>query len=240
MGFRFRRSFRIAPGVRLNVSRSGFSTTAGVRGASVTLGPRGIAGNVGIPGTGLSCRTQLVPPGGLRGRSAVKAGPSEVSVMLADDGRVEFADSSGNRFPEPVRRRIVQGHASELRDLLEKRADEVEGTIREVVEIHRKTPDPTPDLRFPAATFSEPAPEKPRVRVRGLLGRLSSARRNWIEQQNSSATSAYEGELRGVRGRSSGIAETTVREVSRYCRAARGRSRLEPLCRQICRTSDLS
>src|SRR5688500_8920555 len=54
MGFRFRRSVRVFPGVRLNVSKSGISTSIGVRGASVTIGPRGSRVNVGIPGTGLS------------------------------------------------------------------------------------------------------------------------------------------------------------------------------------------
>ncbi len=41
MGLRFRRSLRLFPGVRLNFSRSGISTTVGVRGASITLGPKG-------------------------------------------------------------------------------------------------------------------------------------------------------------------------------------------------------
>jgi hypothetical protein len=59
MGMRFRRSIKIAPGVRLNVSKSGLSTTIGPRGATVSVGPRGVYGNVGIPGTGLSVRERL-------------------------------------------------------------------------------------------------------------------------------------------------------------------------------------
>lgn len=62
MGLRFRRSVRLFPGVRLNFSRSGVSTSIGVRGASVTLGQRGVYGNVGIPGSGLSYRTRLDTP----------------------------------------------------------------------------------------------------------------------------------------------------------------------------------
>jgi len=54
MGFRFRRSIRILPGIRLNVSKSGVSTSVGVRGAHVTLGHGKVRETVGLPGTGLS------------------------------------------------------------------------------------------------------------------------------------------------------------------------------------------
>ena len=56
MGFlNFRRRIKILPGVTLNLSKSGMSTSIGPRGAKVTLGgPRGPRATVGIPGTGLS------------------------------------------------------------------------------------------------------------------------------------------------------------------------------------------
>lgn len=59
MGFRFRRSFKIGPGIRLNVSKSGVSTSIGTRGATVNVGPRGTRGTVGIPGTGMSYSEKL-------------------------------------------------------------------------------------------------------------------------------------------------------------------------------------
>jgi hypothetical protein len=54
MGFRFRRSIKIMPGIRLNVGKRGISTTIGVRGAHVTVGKTGVRNTVGIPGTGMS------------------------------------------------------------------------------------------------------------------------------------------------------------------------------------------
>jgi Protein of unknown function (DUF4236) len=54
MGWRFRRSVRLFPGIRLNFSLSGVSASVGVRGAHVTVGPRGTHTTVGLPGTGLS------------------------------------------------------------------------------------------------------------------------------------------------------------------------------------------
>jgi hypothetical protein len=64
MAFRFRKSFRIAPGVRINVSTSGLSTMLGPRGMSVTMGRRGTFLNAGIPGTGVSTRGRLGSGGG--------------------------------------------------------------------------------------------------------------------------------------------------------------------------------
>jgi uncharacterized protein DUF4236 len=42
------------PGIRMNVSKSGVSTSFGTRGAWFTVGPRGTRTTLGIPGTGLS------------------------------------------------------------------------------------------------------------------------------------------------------------------------------------------
>lgn len=54
MGFRFRKSFKVAPGVRLNVGKKGISTTIGTNGAKITVGSNGTRVTTGIPGTGLS------------------------------------------------------------------------------------------------------------------------------------------------------------------------------------------
>jgi hypothetical protein len=54
MGFRFRRSVKLFPGLRLNFGKRGISASIGVRGAHVTYGPTGTRTTVGLPGTGLS------------------------------------------------------------------------------------------------------------------------------------------------------------------------------------------
>ncbi len=59
MGFRFWRRIKIAPGVTLNLSKSGGSLSFGRRGAKITIGPRGKRATVGIPGTGLFYSTSL-------------------------------------------------------------------------------------------------------------------------------------------------------------------------------------
>jgi hypothetical protein len=57
MPLRFQRRIRIAPGVRLNLSKSGIGVSAGVRGLRVGVDSTGRPyGSAGIPGTGLSVR----------------------------------------------------------------------------------------------------------------------------------------------------------------------------------------
>jgi hypothetical protein len=52
MAFRFWRRIKIAPGVTLNLSKSGGSLSFGPRGAKFTAGSLGRRATVGIPGTG--------------------------------------------------------------------------------------------------------------------------------------------------------------------------------------------
>jgi hypothetical protein len=54
VGWRYRSSIRLLPGLRVNLSKSGASLSLGRRGATVNLGRRGIRGTVGLPGTGIS------------------------------------------------------------------------------------------------------------------------------------------------------------------------------------------
>lgn len=59
MGFRFRKSVSIIPGLRVNFSNGTPSLSIGPRGASVSIGKRGTYANLGLPGSGLSYRTRL-------------------------------------------------------------------------------------------------------------------------------------------------------------------------------------
>lgn len=59
MGVRYRKSVKILPGVRVNISKSGLSTTIGPKGASVNIGEKGVYANAGIPGTGVYMREKI-------------------------------------------------------------------------------------------------------------------------------------------------------------------------------------
>ncbi len=59
MAWSFRKRIKLIPGVHLNLSKSGISTSIGFRGASMTFGNSGTYLNLGIPGTGIQNRQKL-------------------------------------------------------------------------------------------------------------------------------------------------------------------------------------
>ncbi len=84
MSFRFWRRIRIAPGVTLNLSKSGGSLSFGPRGAKFTIGPRGKRATVGIPGTGLFYTTTL-PSGRSGGRRSASYSTPAVPTVRPED-----------------------------------------------------------------------------------------------------------------------------------------------------------
>ena len=56
--FRFRKQISVLPGVHVNLSKTGVSTSVGGKGATLNVGHGKKMVTLGIPGTGLSYRTQ--------------------------------------------------------------------------------------------------------------------------------------------------------------------------------------
>ena len=85
MAFRFQRRIKIAPGLRLNISKSGVSVSAGPRGASLTAGTRGLFANAGLPGTGMSSRQRLLAGSDSHQRN-IRATPTQaITVRFTAD-----------------------------------------------------------------------------------------------------------------------------------------------------------
>ena len=59
MAWNYRKRIKIAPGIHLNLSKGGVSTSIGPKGAKVTFGKNGTYMNKGIPGTGLYSREKM-------------------------------------------------------------------------------------------------------------------------------------------------------------------------------------
>lgn len=74
MGLRFQKRVKVLPGVTLNFSKSGVSTSVGVTGAKVTLGHGQTRVTTGLPGTGIS-QTEIY-----------KASPAPIPAMAASRG----------------------------------------------------------------------------------------------------------------------------------------------------------
>jgi len=74
-GVRWQKRISIIPGLlRINLSKSGVSASAGPEGADINIGRKGITTNAGIPGTGLSYRQKMGGGRGMLGILLVIAG----------------------------------------------------------------------------------------------------------------------------------------------------------------------
>ena len=88
MGFRFRKSIKLFPGVRLNLSKTGISASVGRPGATINLSERGTHGTVGIPGTGISYSEKL--SGGQPVESRLTDAPGQVSAAAGRSSVVKL------------------------------------------------------------------------------------------------------------------------------------------------------
>ncbi|MBQ2658069.1 MAG: DUF4236 domain-containing protein [Erysipelotrichaceae bacterium] len=101
MGFRYRKSIKLLPGVKLNLSKSGVSTSVGKRGGTLNFSRRGTRATVGIPGSGLSYSTTL------RGKRRTRRSTSRASVDAARakvQDKYGFTDAEMKRFERKVKR----------------------------------------------------------------------------------------------------------------------------------------
>lgn len=77
MGIYFRKSIKITPGLRLNVSKRGTSVSFGPRGAKLNIGKRGTYLTTGISGTGIYSRTKI--SGGSKKATKASYSPNQLS-----------------------------------------------------------------------------------------------------------------------------------------------------------------
>ncbi|MEB3236930.1 MAG: DUF4236 domain-containing protein [Candidatus Sericytochromatia bacterium] len=66
MGWRFRKSVRLLPGISLNLGMGRPSLSFGRRGARVTVDEEGVRTSLGVPGTGVSWSTRSAWKSGQR------------------------------------------------------------------------------------------------------------------------------------------------------------------------------
>jgi hypothetical protein len=190
---RFRRSIKLAPGFRLNLSGSGLSASVGPRGASMTFGRRGAFFNAGIPGTGLSSRQRL---GSSRSTSRAPEPENKLrisaTVVVTDDGEVEYRDADGSALPEFWVTKAKRQNGAAIRDMLEAACAKINAAGRAAADIHLDTPDPNAPPTYTIAKFEEPEPTPPRAKPHGFLGWLFKSVARRIDEENARAARAFE------------------------------------------------
>ncbi len=83
MGFRFRRSVRIVPGLRLNFGKGGLtSLSVGRRGITANIDAKGIKTTFSVPGTGLSYSTKRTGQDTKNGKTPTVGGGGTIVALL--------------------------------------------------------------------------------------------------------------------------------------------------------------
>ena len=161
MGMRFRRSVKIMPGVRINFSKSGVSTTIGPRGASVNIGKKGAYLNTGIPGTGLYMR-EKIGGGPAKTRQASSSSRSKgydpeflrryelyqpVTIKINSSGRITIEDKNGDVITDefflkklkatPAFKAQKEQLVSQWREKSEQEYQASQNALAELVNIHK-------------------------------------------------------------------------------------------------------
>lgn len=142
MALRFRQTFTLFPGVRINVGKRGVSTSIGVSGATVNIGKRGVRATVGAPGTGLSYTKTVLPfgqggpkpaPGG-GGAPDVDAGPEHAPGNTPSNAKVYMPQAGMNEISSASVETLTSESLISLRDMIAKarvQQSEVKADLKE-------------------------------------------------------------------------------------------------------------
>ena len=182
---RFRKSVKICKGVRVNFSKSGISTTVGMRGLSVNVGKKGTYLNTGIPGTGLYDRYKI--SGGSTSNSKVPRTASNSSTQtistridlnLDDNGVITFYRDGNIIEDQSLIRKIksTPEFKAERERMMKVRFDEINEANNKFIEIYKLTPEVLTERQYTLSydrikleqyepkTYTVPAPTESQVK----------------------------------------------------------------------------
>ena len=181
MGLRFRKSFKLAPGIRMSFSGSGASWTIGPRGASAGIGKRGTYPDAGIPETGLSAKDRL---GATDRKRTTAYANMPITIGVDDDGEVYFREEHGNSLAENLVSQAKKQQGDAIRNILQKKCNEINTQIESLGEIHIDTPGCNSAPQYHPEEFPAPAPNKPVPKTSGVMGMLFKSWREQVERGN--------------------------------------------------------
>jgi hypothetical protein len=165
MAFRFRKSVKLFPGVRVNFSKGGGSLSVGGPGATVNFSSRGTRTTFGLPGTGLSwSQTHRSPPPRHRrqltkteGQFSTISSTAELEAAVADRNTTVVYTGSGRRLSaqqlEAAHRRFA---TEERRAKAQQEIDAFEEELSDVVNCWRDMPSVPDDEVYEKALQERP------------------------------------------------------------------------------------
>jgi Protein of unknown function (DUF4236) len=185
MSLRFRKSIRLAPGIRWNLSGSGSSFTLGPRGASLNVGPAGSFLNAGIAGTGLYSRQRISESSPSSEKQPRPSGTVSMTCGVDDNGILSFHDAAGNEVAVHVVETAKKQNKAAITSLIQRKCDEINAQIEALGKLHHSTPYANVKPRFSPPLFGNERPVKPSLRVAGFFEKFFKNRMRKIDEENS-------------------------------------------------------
>lgn len=99
---RFRKQIKLFPGVKINLSKSGLSTTIGGKGASLNINKSGTYLNTGIPGTGFYDRKKISGNSGRNNQQDIPILTVEPEVEIASSSMKEITSGGLTDFKKLI------------------------------------------------------------------------------------------------------------------------------------------
>lgn len=134
MSWRFRRSFKLIPGLRLNLSKSGLSASIGGAPLTLNVSSRGVFGTASLPGTGIQFRQSL---NSQKGHSAEDDDPGGLLPVDVRPQTLPIPASSGLDSAQEIRsaraEHLTSASLQDFKRILQTAYDEREDIGRELV-----------------------------------------------------------------------------------------------------------
>lgn len=199
MALRFRRSIKIAPGLRINLGKRGVSMSTGPRGASMTYGRGGLYGNVGMPGSGLSYRKKL-KANSKASRTAAQPMTQETStsvkISLDEDGSVELLDSNDLPLSSSQVKMVKEQLNDTIKEWLDENCENWNKGIDAIQNLHIDTPPADLKVNYQPVEFDVPPPQKPSPKSAGFWGAIFKGKQRKIDAENLMAQQAYTAKIK--------------------------------------------
>lgn len=146
MALRFRQTFTLFPGVRINVGKRGISTSIGMPGATVNIGRQGVRATVGAPGTGLSYSALVMPFEKGDDDQALLAGNGNAPLPAKTPAGENTPDSAKVYMPQTGMKEIASASVEvltstsllQLRDLIAKAREQQAQVQADLAEAHQE------------------------------------------------------------------------------------------------------
>jgi len=173
MGLRFRKSVKLAPGIRMNFSGSGLSWTLGPPGASLSVGPNATFLDAGAAPTRMP-----------------------INITVEENGELVFRDAAGAPIAQPLVALAKRQHGAAIDQLIESACEKVNRDVEALGEIHLASPSPHGVPTYQPVPFSPPEPMPPTPVQKGFWDKLFTRRWQAKALQNKLAREKYEAETK--------------------------------------------